>query len=191
VDWTAVENGIADVAGVPEEMVDHFSKRSREIRGRLDEVTERINEERARMGLAPVEADSQEALDIAARETRAAKLHHVATPELRAGWREEAPAAAPSRSAAPVAVGLPGPLPDTGALPRYSQMARHLGRPQALGEEPGSLQPPLFQGLAIGRSTSPHPQFAIARTNVHDGPASIAVASAPGWSLLGRQTTCR
>jgi conjugative relaxase-like TrwC/TraI family protein len=90
VDWTAVENGIADVAGVPEEMIDHFSKRSREIRGRLDEVTERINEERVRIGLAPVEADSQEALDIAARETRAAKLQHVATPELRAGWRDEA-----------------------------------------------------------------------------------------------------
>jgi conjugative relaxase-like TrwC/TraI family protein len=89
VDWTAVENGIADVAGVPEEMIDHFSKRSREIRGRLDEVTERINEERVRMGLAPVEADSQEALDIAARETRAAKLQHVTTPELWAGWREE------------------------------------------------------------------------------------------------------
>jgi conjugative relaxase-like TrwC/TraI family protein len=93
VDWTAVENGIADVARVPEEMIEHFSKRSREIRGRLDEVTRRINEDRVRLGLAPVEADSQEALDIAARETRAAKLQHVATADLRAGWREAAAAA--------------------------------------------------------------------------------------------------
>ena len=93
VDWNAVENGIADVAGAPEEMIDHFSKRSREIRGRLDDVTSRINEDRVRLGLAPVEADSQEALDIAAHETRAAKLQHVATAELRAGWREQAAAA--------------------------------------------------------------------------------------------------
>jgi conjugative relaxase-like TrwC/TraI family protein len=93
VDWAEVENGIADVAGVPEAMIDHFSKRSREIRGRLDEVTDRINADRVRLGLAPVEADSQEALDIAARETRAAKLQHVATADLRAGWREEAAAA--------------------------------------------------------------------------------------------------
>jgi conjugative relaxase-like TrwC/TraI family protein len=91
--WTEVENGIADVSGVPEEMIERFSKRSREIRERLDEVTERINEERERLGLAPVEADSQDALDIAARETRAAKLEHVATSELRAGWRAEAAAA--------------------------------------------------------------------------------------------------
>jgi conjugative relaxase-like TrwC/TraI family protein len=90
VDWGEVVNGIADVAGVPEQMIDHFSKRSREIRGHLREVTERINQERERLGLAPVEADSQEALDIAARETRAAKLQHVPTADLRADWRTEA-----------------------------------------------------------------------------------------------------
>ncbi len=90
VDWNEVENGIADVTGVPDEMIDLFSKRSREIRARLDEVTGRINEDRVRLGLAPVEADSQEALDIAARETRAAKLQHVPTADLRAGWRAEA-----------------------------------------------------------------------------------------------------
>ena len=71
-------------------MIDLFSKRSKEIRGRLDDVTDRINKERMRLGLAPVEADSQEALDIAARETRAAKLQHVATGELRINWDEQA-----------------------------------------------------------------------------------------------------
>jgi conjugative relaxase-like TrwC/TraI family protein len=90
VDWTDVENGIADVAGVPEAMIEQFSKRSKEIRERLDQVTGRINEERERLGLAPVDVDSQDALDIAARETRAAKLQHVATSDLRAGWRGEA-----------------------------------------------------------------------------------------------------
>jgi conjugative relaxase-like TrwC/TraI family protein len=90
MDWEEVVNGIADVAGVPEEMIDQFSKRSREIRGRLREVTKRVNEERKRLGLPPVEADSQEALDIAARETRAAKLQHIPTSDLRAAWRAEA-----------------------------------------------------------------------------------------------------
>jgi hypothetical protein len=71
-------------------MIDLFSKRSKEIRGRLDEVTERINEGRVRLGLAPVEVDSQEALDISARETRAAKLQHIATSELRADWDAQA-----------------------------------------------------------------------------------------------------
>jgi conjugative relaxase-like TrwC/TraI family protein len=90
VDWGEVVNGIADVAGVPEQMIHQFSKRSREIRGRLREVTERVNQERERLGLAPVEADSQEALDKAARETRAAKLQHIPTAELRVAWRGEA-----------------------------------------------------------------------------------------------------
>ena len=92
-DWSAVENGIADVLGVPEKMIERFSKRSQEIRGALAEVTERINKERIRLGLPPVETDSAKAMNIAARETRAAKLAHVATAELRSGRREEADAA--------------------------------------------------------------------------------------------------
>jgi hypothetical protein len=82
VDWTEVENGIADVRGVPENLIERFSKRSREIRGALDQVRERLNAERARLGLPPVEADSASAMNIAARETRAAKLAHVATAAL-------------------------------------------------------------------------------------------------------------
>lgn len=75
--------------------MERFSKRSREIRGRMAEVAERINRERARLGLEPVTAVSAEALDLAARQTRAAKLQHLATSELRAGWRKEAEAAGP------------------------------------------------------------------------------------------------
>jgi TrwC relaxase len=90
MDWTEVENGIADVRGVPEHLIERFSKRSREIRGALDEVRERLNAERARLGLPPVDANSASAMNIAARETRAAKLAHLATADLRAGWREEA-----------------------------------------------------------------------------------------------------
>lgn len=89
VEWSEVENGIADVAGVSEDLLALFSKRSREIHGRLHEVTERINVEREGLGLEPVQADSQEALDIAARETRAVKLSHAATEDLRAGWHDE------------------------------------------------------------------------------------------------------
>jgi conjugative relaxase-like TrwC/TraI family protein len=93
LEWTAVENGIADVVGVGEDLLTLFSKRSREIYGRLDEVTERINAERIQVGLEPVEADSVEALDIAARQTRAAKLKHVATDDLRTDWHGQAAAA--------------------------------------------------------------------------------------------------
>ncbi|HZV52177.1 MAG TPA: hypothetical protein VFD49_20730 [Candidatus Dormibacteraeota bacterium] len=49
--------------------MERFSKRSREIRGRMAEVAERINRERARLGLEPVTAVSAEALDLAARQT--------------------------------------------------------------------------------------------------------------------------
>lgn len=85
VEWRQVENGVADVAGVLEDMIDHFSKRSHELLGALEEVTRRVNEERIRLGLTPVEAESEEALNIAANQTRGAKLYHVASDELRAG----------------------------------------------------------------------------------------------------------
>jgi conjugative relaxase-like TrwC/TraI family protein len=39
VDWDEVENGIADVAGVAESMIERFSKRSRQMREALDDVT--------------------------------------------------------------------------------------------------------------------------------------------------------
>jgi conjugative relaxase-like TrwC/TraI family protein len=80
VEWSEVENGIADVLGVPEKMIERFSKRAQEIRGALAEVSERLD----------LDANSAKASNIAARETRAAKLAHVATADLRAGWREEA-----------------------------------------------------------------------------------------------------
>ena len=66
-------NRIADVAGVPEVMIDHFSKRLRDIRGPLDEVIKRIDGDRVRLGLSPVEADSQESPEAI----------HVALPEDR------------------------------------------------------------------------------------------------------------
>ena len=83
MEWSAVENGIADVLGVPEQMIERFSKRAQEIRGALADVSDRLG----------LDANSAKASNIAARETRAAKMAHVATADLRAGWREEAHAA--------------------------------------------------------------------------------------------------
>jgi hypothetical protein len=80
VEWSAVENGIADVLGVPEKMIERFSKRAQEIRGALAEVSDRLG----------LDANSAKASNIAARETRSAKMAHVATADLRAGWRAEA-----------------------------------------------------------------------------------------------------
>jgi conjugative relaxase-like TrwC/TraI family protein len=105
--WAPVENGLADIAGVPEEMILHFSKRAQELRGSLEEITQRLNEERARLGMAPVEADSQDALNIAAQQTRAAKLYHVATDELRADWHGQTVAAGHDLSRLAAAVGHP------------------------------------------------------------------------------------
>lgn len=90
VEWRRVENGLADVARVPEEMIALFSKRSQELHGALEEVTRRLNEERMKLGLRPIEAESGAALDIAANQTRGAKLYNVATDDLRAGWRQKA-----------------------------------------------------------------------------------------------------
>src|SRR5262245_48622380 len=108
----------------------------------------------------PLQGPELGAPAICARPLEQRPLH---LPQLLLG-QQRRPAGSLRPLQALVALRLPGPVPDAGALPRHPQLARHLGRVQALGEEPGGLQPPPFQGLAIGGATSPHPQLAIART---------------------------
>jgi conjugative relaxase-like TrwC/TraI family protein len=93
VEWSEVVHGTADVVGVPVAMLERFSKRAREISGHLEAVAKRINRERRQLGLEPVTIGSPAALEVAAHRTRAAKLAHLATSELRASWRAEAVAA--------------------------------------------------------------------------------------------------
>ena len=74
VEWGPVINGIADLAAVPEELLDLFSKRSKQIKAQLDEL-----------GFT-----SPRAAEIAALDTRRAKSPGTATVSLRDLWRTEA-----------------------------------------------------------------------------------------------------
>jgi hypothetical protein len=62
-------------------------------------------------------------------------------------------------------------MPDRGALSRYLQFARYLGRTHALGEQPGGAQPTLLQGAAISAPAPARtPAGTCSRTWVHARP---------------------
>ncbi|HET6507386.1 MAG TPA: MobF family relaxase [Baekduia sp.] len=74
VEWEPVHNGVAEISGIDDEVLKHFSRRSQEIRERL-----------ARLG-----ARSARAAEVAALETRKAKDYNVPTGRLREEWRARA-----------------------------------------------------------------------------------------------------
>ena len=74
VAWQPVANGVADIAGVPRQVVEAFSKRRRQITTRLAERGEH----------------SAKAAQVAALDTRPAKQHQPSDQTLRARWRHEA-----------------------------------------------------------------------------------------------------
>ena len=74
VQWGPVRNGIADINGVPDEVIDHFAQRRREIRERM-----------AQHG-----GHTMDSARIAALETRRAKRLDVPTDRLRDEWRARA-----------------------------------------------------------------------------------------------------
>jgi conjugative relaxase-like TrwC/TraI family protein len=74
VAWQPVANGVADIAGVPRQVIEAFSKRRRQITTRLAERGEH----------------SAKAAQVAALDTRPAKQHQPSDQTLRARWRREA-----------------------------------------------------------------------------------------------------
>jgi conjugative relaxase-like TrwC/TraI family protein len=74
VEWTAVEHGVADVRGIPEDVIRHFSTRR-------DEIRERMAEHGGR---------SAKSAQAAALETRRTKEHDVRADRLRQEWRARA-----------------------------------------------------------------------------------------------------
>ena len=74
VEWEPVRNGVAEISGIDEDVLKHFSRRSQEIRERL-----------ARLG-----ARSAHAAEVAALETRKAKNYNVPSERLREEWRARA-----------------------------------------------------------------------------------------------------
>jgi conjugative relaxase-like TrwC/TraI family protein len=74
VEWEPVRNGAAEISGIDGEVLKHFSRRSQEIRERLDQLGAR----------------SARAAEVAALETRKAKDYNVPTDRLRQEWRARA-----------------------------------------------------------------------------------------------------
>jgi len=74
VEWEPVHNGVAEISGIDDEVLKHFSRRSQEIRERLAQVGGR----------------SAHAAEIAALETRKVKDYNVPAGRLREEWRARA-----------------------------------------------------------------------------------------------------
>jgi conjugative relaxase-like TrwC/TraI family protein len=74
VEWEPVRNGAAEISGIDDQVLKHFSRRSQEIRERLAQVGGR----------------SAHAAEIAALETRKAKDYNVPAGRLREEWRARA-----------------------------------------------------------------------------------------------------
>jgi len=74
VEWEPVHNGVAEISGIDDEVLKHFSRRSQEIRERLAQVGGR----------------SAHAAEIAALETRKVKDYNVSAGRLREEWRARA-----------------------------------------------------------------------------------------------------
>src|SRR4051794_32295626 len=91
VRWHEVENGVADIVGVPRGVIEHFSRRRAEI---LEHMAER-GEHSAR------------AAQVATLDTRRAKDYGVPVHRLRAEWRARAEEHGLDRQAIDVALGRP------------------------------------------------------------------------------------
>ncbi len=74
VEWEPVRNGAAEISGIDDQVLKHFSRRSREIRERLGQLGAR----------------SARAAEVAALETRRAKDYNVPADRLREEWRARA-----------------------------------------------------------------------------------------------------
>lgn len=86
VAWEHIENGQAEIAGMPRELLDAFSKRTSQVDAAL---LERIEHFREREGRDPSRWERAALTREAARDTRAVKSHE-STGDLREAWREEA-----------------------------------------------------------------------------------------------------
>lgn len=89
VSWTEVDrNGIAEVGGVPAELIEHWSTRRHQVTA---EAARLIAEREAFLGRPLSDAERSEAHQLAAYRTRGAKAEEIRTEEeLRTCWRQEA-----------------------------------------------------------------------------------------------------
>ncbi|WP_324341576.1 MobF family relaxase [Baekduia sp.] len=116
VEWEPVRNGAAEISGIDDHVLKHFSRRSQEIRERL-----------AQLG-----ARSARAAEVAALETRRAKDYNVPTDRLRQEWRARAAELGLDRRALDLVLDrrTPGPA----LQPDLRAVAEHLGAPGGITE---------------------------------------------------------
>lgn len=88
VAWEPIENGQAEIAGIPREVLDAFSKRAAQVDAALGE---KITEFREREGRDPSRWERAALTREAAADTRVTKTH-ASTAELTGRWLDEATA---------------------------------------------------------------------------------------------------
>jgi conjugative relaxase-like TrwC/TraI family protein len=86
--WEAIENGQAEIAGIPRKLLDAFSKRTAQVDAAL---ADKVREFRDRQGRDPSRWERAALTREAAEDTRAAKTH-ASGADLVAAWRSEAAA---------------------------------------------------------------------------------------------------
>jgi conjugative relaxase-like TrwC/TraI family protein len=85
VEWRQPEHGIAEIEGVPDEVLAEFSQRSRDLDRR---VAEKLDRFRVTMGRDPTAKERWRLEREAVLDSRPAKPHGVSLSDLREGWRE-------------------------------------------------------------------------------------------------------
>ena len=88
VAWGPIDNGQAEIAGMPRDLLDAFSKRTAQVDALL---TEKVREFHEREGRDPSRWERAALTREAAQDTRAAKSH-ASTAELSGRWSDEAAA---------------------------------------------------------------------------------------------------
>jgi len=85
VEWRTPEHGIAEIDGIPDEILAEFSQRTRDVEQRLTRKLERFE---ATLGRPPSDRERWQIEREAVLDSRPAKPHDVSLDELRGGWRQ-------------------------------------------------------------------------------------------------------
>jgi conjugative relaxase-like TrwC/TraI family protein len=117
VEWEPVRNGMAEISGIDDEVLKHFSRRSQEIRERLAEVGGR----------------SAHAAEVAALETRKTKDYSVPTERLRGEWRARAAELGLDRHVLALVLGRQDP--DRAQQPDLVATAEQIAAPGGIAEQ--------------------------------------------------------
>lgn len=94
VEWRQPENGIAEIEGIPDEVLPEFSQRSRDVDRRLIEKVDRFRET---MGREPSDRERWRLEREAVLDSRPAKPHGIGLSDLRDDWQQRTRRLGPGR----------------------------------------------------------------------------------------------